>query len=120
VKIANIGTAAMTLNGITTSAADTTWFENPLEPLPWILQAGESKTIDVTIETASLNGERITREVWFTSDAREYNLDKDDRVSITGLVSDMPPSYEIPDAAGANYPDIGGNTIVCQSGATIY
>ena len=117
VKVANIGTAAMNVTEITTSAADTTWTG---DPLPWSLQAGKSKTINVTIETASLNGQRITREVLITSDAREYNLDTDDRVIITGLVSDMPPSYEMPGASGANYPDIGDNIIVWGSGGAIH
>ena len=113
VEIRNNGTLAMTVSAITPSAGDTTWSG---DPLPWTLQSGESKTIDITIETSALDGQAISREVIVTASGRVNDPGEEDRIIIQGLVSDSVPVSIITNAPGSRQPDVSGDWIVYQNG----
>ena len=110
VKIRNYGTKPLTIQSITPSHDDTTWIG---DPLPWTLQPGESKTIEVKIETEDLDGEKITRQIVVIPDnGRIEDVGEDDRIIITGLVNDSIFVNSIPNTNGAEHPDISGDWIV--------
>lgn len=111
-NVSNSGTKALTITAVSPSHSDTTW-SGP--PLPWTLDPGDSATIDVTVDTSALDGETITREVVVSSNGRVRDLGEDDRLIITGLVSDSLPVYKLTNAPGAEDPDVSGDWIVYTS-----
>jgi len=79
------------------------------------LAPGASREIPITLYTTGLeNATRVNETVSIESDGRIEDEDEDDRMVITGLVSDSVPIFEIPGVAGADYPDISGDWIVWQ------
>jgi len=92
--ISNPGAASLTVSGINISppeAEDTTtsWNGSPITILP-----GGSENIDVTIETSTLSG-LIERQITVVSDASPAHTNGD-RIVISGLVSDAPPTHKVP------------------------
>lgn len=110
--IENIGTETLTVSAITTSQGDTTWTG---ESLPWAIPVGDSKTINVTIATASLSGQ-ITRELTVTSNGRVRTPGTDDKLVISGLVSDTLQTVTISSPSYMDSPDISGTVIVWVDG----
>ena len=111
VTIRNFGSESLQVSNIVTSDPDTTIQELASDPLPWTIPAGGTKDITAVIETSALQG-LIERVITVTTDARTGGPD-DIRVVITGLVSDMPPVFQVPGAAPLyEHVDISGDTVV--------
>jgi len=113
VEVRNIGTKEMTVSAITPSHSDTMWTG---DPLPWTIQGQSSKSFTATIETSALDGQTISREVIVTSNARIDDEGIDDRIVISGLVSDSISIYKLSNSIYSSYPDISGEWIVYQDG----
>jgi len=113
VEIHNVGTKTMTVTAITPSTSDTTW-SGPA--LPFTVPAGGSRTIDIRIETAALDGKTITRSVVMSCDGRVDDVGEDDRIIITGLVSDAVPVYKFPVVGSCFETDVSGDWIVYHGG----
>lgn len=117
VEISNEGTAAMTVTGITTLncddtiSYDTTWIG---DTLPWTLQPGKTKMIEVSIDTSALNGQNICRKVIITSTGRIDPENVKDRITITGLVSNAASIFSIAGNSQQGNPDVSGNIVVWQ------
>ncbi|MHA1216233.1 MAG: hypothetical protein ACTSPX_02765, partial [Candidatus Thorarchaeota archaeon] len=112
VRLCNYGTGPLTVSGISISNPDTT---TDAAGLPWTLEAGQSKDVVVTLETAGIeSGTRVERTVTFlTSDGRVD--DEDNVVWIRGLVSRSVPLAFVPDMGTLRFhPDISGDWIVWE------
>jgi len=107
-KIENYGSSAMTVTAITTSNPDTTWTG---QPLPWTLLPGESKTIQIQIQTANLRG-MVTRNVIVTSTGKVKNVGVNDRIVISGTVGNSLSFKNISSGNNASKPDISGDWVV--------
>ncbi len=122
VTVRNIGSKSMLVTGLTPSAPDTTVATTPLPTpaVPWTIPAGGTATFDVLIDTHLLQGQNIERTVIVSSNGRLGRADSgEDRVVITGLVSDTPPSFQIPGAAAwGDQVDVCGNIIVWAENRT--
>jgi beta propeller repeat protein len=104
----NVGSSNLTISGINTSHADTTWSG---VTLPLVLAPGASSNLEITIDTTGLQG-TISREVTIISDGRVRHPGEDDKLIISGLVSNTIPVSIVPDVTGTNHPDISGEKIV--------
>ena len=109
IQTRNYGSTPMSVTAITPSHDDTTWTG---DVLPWSLQPEESKTIQVIVDTELLDGKTISREVVVTASGRIDDAGEDDRIIITGLVSDSIPVGRISSVIEAYDPDISGDWIV--------
>ena len=113
VTVENRGTENLVVTGITRSHPDSSWSG---DALPWTVSPGVSKVIQVIIETSALQGQRISREVVFQVGPEVHIAN--DRIVITGLVSDLPPAHQIPEPAqprfGKRVADVGRNIIVWE------
>jgi len=113
VTINNYGSANLTVTGIVPSISDASWIG---DPLPWTIPAGGSKDFQVVLETENLQG-LIDFEVVVESDGRLMDpTPPSDRISISGLVSDTYPTYEVPGVINGDKPDANGNMIVYRNG----
>ena len=115
--ITNRGTKVMQVNAITSSnPSDTTWSEGPA--LPWTLQAGESKTVLVTLSTSGMSGP-VSRTLTVSTTGRvdEAWLGRSPLRS-PGSSADRIPSFHVPVPAGARTDgftdglDVSGDWIV--------
>ena len=105
--ISNGGSKVMQISAITPSPTDNIVISD--DGLPWTINPGESKRVDITIKTTE-PGE-IKRIITVKSNGRAR---KDSTLTITGIVSDAVPTYKIPNLTTGRYPDIYGNIIVWQ------
>jgi beta propeller repeat protein len=110
VTIRNVGTQALQVTGIVPSIPAASWVG---DPLPWTIQPGGSKDMQVVLDTASVQG-FVNFDVVIQSNGRlaEDLTPLSDRINITGLVSDAYPAYQIPGVMHGGNPDVSGNIIV--------
>ncbi len=109
VTINNIGTGILDIISIIPSHpsdTSTSWSGSPFSIPP-----GGSDTIDITIETSALQG-LISCEV-VVNVGTEVHI-SNDRISISGLVSDSVPYYQVPNAAVGYSVDVSGNIVVWE------
>lgn len=107
--VRNAGSSSFQVTDLVRSHDDMSWSG---DPLPWTLEPGQSKSVWVTVETSGLQGNIEPRQLVATTTARIDDPGKDDRIIITGLVSDSLQTFEIPGVTGARNPDISGEWIV--------
>jgi hypothetical protein len=117
VAIQNVGTQALQVTGIVPSIAAASWVG---DPLPWTIQPGGSKDMQVVLETANIQG-FVNFDVVIQSNGRIHDLTPlSDRINITGLVSDAYPVYQIPGVTNGEYPDASNGWIAYKKNNDIY
>jgi beta propeller repeat protein len=109
VTIRSVGTQDLQVTGIVPSISAASWTGSPL---PWTIQPGGSKEIQVVLETANVQGS-VNCELVIQSNGRLADLTPlSDRINITGLVSDAYLAYHILGVMHGGSPDVSGNIIV--------
>jgi len=102
--IYNVGSQTLNVTNIISSAACTTWTGSPL---PWAIPTNNSVTIQMIINPTNLVGE-ITEQLTFLSDARPGG----NVFTVSGLISDGVPIYQIPSVSNVSQVDVSSNVIV--------
>ena len=110
-NVHNQGSGLMTVTDVQTSNTDTS--VSPADK-SFTLAPGSNRDILITIDTASIaNGTTISREVQVVSGSRLSEEEPpSDRTSITGLISDSIPIFQIPGVTTSWEPDISNEWIV--------
>ncbi|MBN1670148.1 MAG: Ig-like domain-containing protein [Kiritimatiellae bacterium] len=119
ITIRNAGSASMQVTAISPSHSDTTWNDPASAPLPWTITAGGTKAIDIIITTSNLQG-NITRTVVVESSGRVDDAGEDDRIIISGLVSDAVPVFEVLGVGSGDRPDVSGSIVVWDRSGDIF
>jgi beta propeller repeat protein len=112
IQIKNVGSAPFTVDSgdiITSSPTDTTFSG---VTFPCSIGVGQTVDLVVQINTTGLKGQIPPRWVRVKSTGRVRWPGEDDVFTITGLVSDAVPVFQVPNVTGAKHPDISGNWIV--------
>ena len=119
VTVQNTGPSPLQVTDIEISPFDATELTGDLPP--WTIPASGSRSFDVVIRTAELPPGHIERTIKVFSDARVQDPG-DDTTIITGLVSCVPPSFNVPGVIEGNEPDVSGSTVVWRDdgGINIY
>ena len=113
--INNRGSAELVINGINIVAPS--GINVDIEPaLPWNpIALGEGLPITITIEASGFEGQVDPPiEVIMQTDAPYDVEDQEDRIKITGLVSNAAPIFNIPGNPQGSNPDVSGNIVVWQ------
>lgn len=115
-NLANPGSAPLQVTGLAPSDPDTTVSG---VSLPLTLNPGQAQAVTVTFNTTGLQGQ-VSRTVTVASNGRVSNPGLDNVLTLTGLVSDSVPVFQLPTTNivfDSNSVDIWGPWIVWEDNA---
>lgn len=115
-NLSNPGSAPLQVTGLSPSHPDTTVSG---VALPFTLNPGQAQAVTVAFNTAGLQAQ-VSRSVTVISNGRVSNPNQDNVLTLTGLVSDSVPVFQVPSSNIVNDTlsvDIWGPWIVWQDNA---